>query len=245
MRLWELSKVIETMIHHGDTKTRRKLLRTLCLCVSVVMIPAAFAQQFTCKDGKCERILNGVAPATTRLRVSAHGPVTIAGGVSQELTFTVKVTVSARNEAEARRLLAPYGVRVQSDGVWTVLTAPGGAIMTDVTVRAPLLEAASISTTDGAVQAIGINGPLTIDTGAGAIAVDRIAGDCTLMTGGGRIDAGTLGGNLKCSTGAGPIAVSSVRGSALLTTKGGDILAHEAGGMVNAETVGGGVHIGT
>lgn len=215
------------------------------LCVSALSCGLTFAQQFTCKDGKCERVLNGVAPACSRLRINAHGPVTLVGGVSQNLSFTVKVTVNARNEAEARRLLLPYMVRVQSDGAWTVLSAPGGAIMTDVTVRAPALEAAAVTTSDGAVQAIGISGPLNVDTGAGAIAVDRIAGDCELLTGGGRIDAGQIGGSLKCSTGAGPIAVSSVRGSAILTTNGGDILAHEAGGMVRAETRGGGVHIGT
>jgi hypothetical protein len=209
------------------------------------MIPASFAQQFTCKEGKCERVLNGVAPPSSRLRVNAHGPVTVVGGVSQNIAFTVKVTVSARNEAEARRMLMPYAVRVQNDGTWTTLSAPGGAIMTDVTVRAPALDAAAISTSDGAVQAIGISGPLTVDTGAGPIAVDRIAGDCDLLTGGGRIDAGQIGGSLKCSTGAGPIAVSTVRGSAILTTNGGDIIAHEAGGMVRAETRGGGVRIGT
>jgi DUF4097 and DUF4098 domain-containing protein YvlB len=219
--------------------------RCLTVAALCLFLPAAIAQQFTCKDGRCERILNGTAPASPRLRVDAHGPVTLVSGVSQNLTFTVKVTVNARNEAEARRILLPYVVRVQSDGVWTVLTAPGGAILTDVTVRAPALEAAAIETSDGAVQAIGIAGPLTVDTGAGAIAVDRIGGDCNLMTGGGRIDVGQVGGSLKCSTGAGPIAVSSVHGSAILTTDGGDILAHEAGAMVHAETRGGGVHIGT
>ena len=232
-------------IPHRDAEARRRILRTLCLCVSAVIIPVSYAQQLTCKDGKCERVLNGVAPACSRLRVNAHGPVTLAGGVSQNLSFTVKVTVNARNEAEARRLLLPYVVRVQSDGAWTVLSAPGGAIMTDITVRAPALEAAAVSTSDGAVQAIGIAGPLNIDTGAGAIAVDRISGDCDLMTGGGRIDAGQIGGSLKGSTGAGPIAVSSVHGSAVLTTNGGDILAHEAGSTVRAETRGGAVHIGT
>jgi DUF4097 and DUF4098 domain-containing protein YvlB len=232
-------------MHYGDTETPKQILRTLCLFASVVFVPVSFAQPFTCKDGKCERVVSGVAPAGPRLRVNAHGPVTLVGGVSQNLSFTVKVTVNARSEAEARRLLQPYGVRVQSDGVWTVLTAPGGAIMTDVTVRAPLVEAAAISTTDGAVQVTGISGPVSVDTGAGAIAVDRIGGDCELMTGGGRIDAGQIGGSLKCSTGAGPIAVSSVRGSAILTTYGGDILAHEAGGTVQAETRGGAVHIGT
>jgi hypothetical protein len=219
--------------------------RSLTVAALFLCVVPAFAQQFTCRDGKCERVLNGVAPAASRLRVNAHGPVTLVGGVSQDIVFTVKVTVSARDEAEARRLLLPYAVRVQNNGIWTTLSAPGGAIMTDITVRAPALDAAAISTSDGAVQAIGISGPLTVDTGAGAIAVDRVAGDCDLLTGGGRIDAGQIGGSLKCSTGAGPIAVSSVRGSAILTTNGGDIVAHEAGAMVQAQTRGGGVHIGT
>jgi DUF4097 and DUF4098 domain-containing protein YvlB len=232
-------------VRRRDTETPRKPWRALCLCVSASILPAAFSQPLTCSNGRCERILNGTAPIASRLRVNAHGPVTLVGGAAPTFTFTVKVTVYARNEEEARRLLAPYAVRVQSDGAWTVLTAPGGSIMTDITLRTPALEGAVIATSDGPVQAVGVNGPLEVNTGAGAIAVDRIAGDCDLITGGGRIDAGQVGGTLKCSTGAGPIAVSSVRGAAILTTYGGDILAHEAGAMVRAETRGGGVHIGT
>jgi hypothetical protein len=206
---------------------------------------AAHAQQPACRDGKCEITLSGHAPACSRLRIVAHGPVTLEGGASQNLSYTVKLTVNAHSEAEARLLLRDYALRLQTAGALTVLSAPGGSVMTAVVVKAPRLEAASIATSDGAVRANGIAGRLGVETGAGAIAVDGIAGDCDLATGGGDIDAGQIGGDLKCHTGAGRITAAKVRGAVVVASDGGDIFAQEAGGMVRAETAGGGIHVGT
>ena len=58
--------------------------------------------------------------------MNAHGPVTLEGGVSKDLTYTIRLSVNARTEAEARRALQQYAVRVATQGAWTVLTAPGG-----------------------------------------------------------------------------------------------------------------------
>src|SRR4051794_16618961 len=102
------------------------------------LLPAA-AQQLVCKNAKCERTIYGTAPAGSRLRVSAHGPVTLEGGVSTNLTYTIRLSVDARTEAEARRALQQYAVRVSTQGGWTVLNAPGGVVMTAVTIKAPTL----------------------------------------------------------------------------------------------------------
>jgi len=212
------------------------------LCISAVGICAQL--QPACRDGKCEATIKGSIPACSRLRIVAHGPVTLEGGVSPHLSYTVKLTVSARTEVEARRLLRNYALRIQALGPWTLLTAPGGAVMTAVTVRAPRLTAAQIATSDGPVRAYGIAGPLGVDTGAGAIAVDRIAGSCNLSTGGGDIEVGQTGGDLKCHTGAGRITAAMVHGAAMLSSEGGDIVAQEAGGLVRAETRGGGIRVG-
>jgi DUF4097 and DUF4098 domain-containing protein YvlB len=214
------------------------------LAVVVALLPAS-AQQWTCKGGKCERMIYGSAPTGARLKVNAHGPVTLEAGAGRDLAYTVRLTVNARSEAEARRLLQNYAVRVDAQGGWTVLNVPGGAVMTNVTVKCPRLSAASVTTSDGSVNAAGVDGALDIDTGAGEVAIDRIGGDCKLTTGGGDIKVGQVGGALQCATGAGRIQVVRVKGAATLKTNGGDIVAREAGGNVHAETGGGGVHIGT
>src|SRR5271165_7570788 len=93
-------------------------------------LPLAGAQPgLTCKGGRCSKVISGVAPVRSQLRVNTHGPVTFEGGASGNLSYTVTVTVNARSEAEARRLLQRYNVRTVSEGLWTVFTAPGGAAM--------------------------------------------------------------------------------------------------------------------
>ncbi|HLK63877.1 MAG TPA: hypothetical protein VKU19_10590 [Bryobacteraceae bacterium] len=212
----------------------------------LAFLPFAGAQKgFTCKNGTCEKVIYGTAPAAARLRVNAHGPVKLQGGTSPNLQYVVTVTVSARTEAEARRWLQQYAVRVISQGDTTVLTAPNGPVVAAVLLKTPRLTGVEISTSDGAVEADGVDGPLEVDTGAGALTIDGIAGDCKLATGGGDVHVGKIGGSLRCTTGAGHITVGRVKGEAVLETIGGDIVAKETGGQIHATTGGGGVHIGT
>jgi DUF4097 and DUF4098 domain-containing protein YvlB len=212
----------------------------------LAFLPFAGAQRgMTCKNGNCEKVIYGTAPAGSRLRVNAHGPVTLEGGASTSLVYSVTVTVSARSETEARRFLQQYAVRVASQGATTVFTAPGGPVTAAVSLKTPRMSAVEISTSDGAVDASGVDGPLEVDSGAGALTVDSIRGDCKLVTGGGDVRVGQVGGALRCSTGAGHITVKKVNGEAVLETNGGDIVANQTGGQVHATTGGGGVHIGT
>jgi DUF4097 and DUF4098 domain-containing protein YvlB len=215
------------------------------ILVAFAWLPLAVAQQpVTCQNGKCTKLLRGSVAAAQRLRVNAHGPVTLEGGTSRVLTYTVKVAVSARTEAEARRLLQQYDLRVDQQGSWTVMTLPGGPVTSFLAIQSPRLAQAVISTTDG-VKAFGVDGPLDVDTLAGELTVDRVQGDVKLQTGGGDVHVGQVGGALRCSTGAGHITVKSVRGESVLETSGGDIVAGDLGGVVRAQTGGGGVHIGT
>lgn len=115
--------------------------------------------------------------------------------------------------------------------------------MSSAVIRAPRLVLASIITTNGAVDARGIDGALDVNSGAGALSCDRIRGDCKLITGGGDIHVGEVGGRLRCGTGGGHITVKTVGGQATLQTSGGDIEALQAGGAVTAETGAGEIHI--
>ncbi|MGA2721326.1 MAG: hypothetical protein ABSG79_02830 [Bryobacteraceae bacterium] len=205
---------------------------------------AAFAQQELTREGDVwVRTFSGAGPATPRLRVNAHGPVTLEGGVSQDLSYQVKVSVKTRTAAEALRVLERYAVRLAPQGDWLVLTVPGGPFLSAVSVKAPRLAAAAVSTSDGAVDVRGVDGALVVSTGGGELFVDRIRGDCKLFTGGGDVRVGQVDGSLECASGAGRITVGTVRGEAVLETEGGDIVATELGGPVRAQTRAGGIHI--
>src|SRR5215469_14582226 len=188
------------------------------------------------------RVYTGALPSAPRLRINGHGPVTLDAG-GHGFTYSIRVSVAARSEAEARRLFDRLPLHIVNQGDWVVLTAPGGPALAAVTVKGPRLAAANIVTSDGAVEASGIDGPCDIDTRAGEISVDRIKGACSLVTGGGAIKVGEVDGALRCTSGAGRIAVKTARGAAILYTYGGDIQADQIGGEVNAETVGGSIHI--
>lgn len=213
----------------------------ILLLLPLVAVPQSPGLQ---REGdRFARDFSGSAPAGRRLRINAHGPVTVQAGAAGSISYTVHLSVRARTEAEARKVMQRYNVRVTPQGEWVLLTAPGGPVVSTVTVKAPRLEHVVVSTSDGTVDASGIDGILEVDTGAGELVADRIGGECKLVTGGGDIRVGTVGGALRCSTGAGKIHVGRVRGAAILETVGGDITAADIGGTVRAETGGGGIHI--
>src|SRR5260370_24281884 len=118
------------------------------------------------------RDFSGSAPAGRRLRINAHGPVSVQAGNGRNISYTVHLSVRARTEAEARSVMQRYNVRVTPQGEWVVLTAPGGPVISAVTVRAPRLDYVVVSTSDCAVDAGGIAGSLEADTGAGQLPAD-------------------------------------------------------------------------
>jgi DUF4097 and DUF4098 domain-containing protein YvlB len=213
--------------------------------VALALLPlVAFAQQELTRQGDLwVRTHYGAGPAAPRLRVNAHGPVTLEGGVSLNVSYQVKLSVKTRTAAEALRLLDRYAVRLAPQGDWLVLTAPGGPFLSAVSVKAPRLAAAAVSTSGGAVDVRGVDGALVVDSGGGELFVDRVRGDCKLFTRGGDVRVGQVEGSLDCASGAGRITVGTVRGEAVLTTEGGDIVATEVGGRVRAQTRAGGIHI--
>jgi DUF4097 and DUF4098 domain-containing protein YvlB len=222
----------------------RRLGHSKALAAIVLLPLAVWPQQVVRESGMWTRTVTGTARSAPHLRVNSHGPVKLEGGASKELSYTVKLSVKVRSEAEARRILDRAVVRVVPQGEWVVLTTPGGAIMPSVVLKSGRLARAEISTSEGGVEVNGIDGTLSVDSGAGELACDRIRGDCKLVTGGGDIRVGQVDGWLHSTTGAGRIMVRTVRGEAVLETNGGDISANEVGGQVRAETGGGGVTIG-
>lgn len=82
---------------------RRSGHSNLPVLAVVAFLPLASSQPLARENGQWVRTISGSVPATARLRVNAHGPVTLEGGASRNLTYTVKITVSmraVRTEAE-------------------------------------------------------------------------------------------------------------------------------------------------
>jgi hypothetical protein len=221
---------------------RRSELSSLLVFAALVPLAAWAQQTLTCARGQCVQVIGGSARVGPQLRVTAHGPVTLEGGVGDELVYTARVTVRAANESEARRMLERFAVRVGAESGWSALSAPAGFAAV-LALRAPKLGAVSIGTSDGSVEASGIDGGLEVDSGAGPLAADRIRGNCRLNTRGGDIRAGDIGGTLSATTGEGAITVHSSGGESVLRTMWGDIVVGNAGGPVRAETGAGTVRI--
>jgi len=212
--------------------------------LAALLLPLAFAAQPALKReaGGWTRTYTATLPAAVRIRVNGHGPVSVTGG-GHIFSYTLKVKVAARTEAEARRILERVPPRVSAQGDSVLLTAPGGPIMSSLSIQAPRLTAVVIDTSDGDVTARGIDGTLAVDSRAGDLDVDRIGGQCNLVTGGGDVRVGEVAGALHCVTGGGRIIVNRARGEATLVTSGGDIVAGEMGAAVRAETGAGGIRI--
>ena len=222
---------------------RRSALFSVVVILGLLPPPSVSQQTGVTREGnRFVRDFYGNGPASRRLRINAHGPVTVQAGVSSNLQYTVRLSVKARTENEARSVLQQYSVHQEYRGDTVVLTAPGGPVISTVLVKTPRLEHVIVSTSDGAVEASGVDGSLEVDTGGGEINADRIRGDCKLVTGGGDIRVGACG-SLQCSSGAGRIQIGTIQGAAVMETVGGDISVNEVGGILRAETGGGGIHI--
>lgn len=222
---------------------RSELFKSL---VWLALLPsAACAQPWLTREGDLwVRTFHQTAPAKPRVHIISHGPVTLEGNVAAGFEYTVKVSVRARTHEQARMLLERAVPQAESHGDVFLLRTPGGIVETTVEMHGPRLQEAIISDSEGQVEVYGIDGPLSVDTGANLVRVDRIHGDCTLTTGGGDINVGTVDGFLHCSTVAGTITAKSVGGEAVLRTNGGDIRALRVNGRAHAETGGGTVQLG-
>jgi hypothetical protein len=187
-------------------------------------------------------------PARPRVRINAHGAVTLQGHAlqgpaSKNIIVQVKIGVRARDAEQARRMLEGLGIVRQFVGDLLVLSTPGERAVSSVTMLAPGLDAADIQTSDGAVEAYDVDGRLVVRTGANLVKVDRIHGDCDLHSGGGDIQIGKVDGDARGTTIAGSIRADFVGGETYFKTNGGNIDAQKLGGKVYVDTGGGTVHV--
>ena len=118
---------------------RRSGLFSARAALALLPLLACEQPELTRQGDSWVRTFSGAAPAAPRLRVNAHGPVTLPGGVSPKVSYQVQVSVKAPTAAQALRVLDGYAVRLAPQGDWLVLTAPGGPFLSALSVTAPRL----------------------------------------------------------------------------------------------------------
>ncbi len=218
------------------------------ILVSVLINMALGAEPALTRDGKYwVEVRSGSEPLAgqARLRITSRGPITINGAAQDELSYTLKIRVKAANEAEARRLMNAFSVRVAKQGAgYAYMIVQRGEGMADLQVKVPRTTAdTSIATSEGAVAFYDLNGAVRAETGGGTVNCDRIRGNVVARTAGGDISIGAIEGTANCRTAGGKITANVVRGEATFETGGGDIAAHEVGGLVHAVTMAGSIRI--
>jgi DUF4097 and DUF4098 domain-containing protein YvlB len=247
----------------------KKLLQVAGL--ALLAAPFAWAQQGQVHrdGGGWMQELNGFLAAARNLRVKVDsGSVTVNGGSSPGISYTVKTRSFASSEERARREFDSYKINayVRGDTAWIVAEWEGGPphkFSGNFTITVPRsVDLAKIETDGGDVTATDIDGRVETESGGGAIHVDDIGGSVNAETGGGTIEADHTGGDLSLHTGGGSIRIDSAKGKitaesgggsvivvsgmhgAALETGGGSIQVEKCNGRVKASTGGGSIELG-
>lgn len=91
---------------------------------------------------------------------------------------------------------------------------------------------------------LGPTGPLQLNTSAGHVSVESVAGDAEVTTGSGRIRIGEIKGRATIKNSDGNTDIGTIGGEARVRSANGDIALDRAGGGVNAKTANGAVRVG-
>ncbi|WP_158888652.1 DUF4097 family beta strand repeat-containing protein [Amycolatopsis anabasis] len=87
-------------------------------------------------------------------------------------------------------------------------------------------------------------GALRLDTAAGHVTVDGVAGNAEIHTGSGKVRVGEIEGTAVVKNSNGDIEIEAVTGDARARSANGDIAIDRAGAGVDAKTANGGIRLG-
>ncbi|GAA0391572.1 DUF4097 family beta strand repeat-containing protein [Microbispora corallina] len=87
-------------------------------------------------------------------------------------------------------------------------------------------------------------GPLRLDTSAGHVTADGIAGDAEISTGSGKVQIGEVEGAAVVKNSNGDITIDAVTGDVRVRAANGDIHVERAGAGVDAKTANGSIRLG-
>ncbi|WP_327113026.1 DUF4097 domain-containing protein [Nocardia sp. NBC_01730] len=91
---------------------------------------------------------------------------------------------------------------------------------------------------------LGRTGPLRLNTSAGNVSVEGVAGDAEVTTGTGRIRIGEIEGSATIKNSNGDTDIGTIGGEARVRSANGDIALGRVGGGVNTKTANGAIRVG-
>jgi hypothetical protein len=185
-----------------------------------------------------------------RIEVHAQGGIVVRESPDNRLsyTFTQRIPVGTRTEAQAqqllgggllRRVLLPNGAMV------VVADGSSGNVTTTLELGVPRhFSFAGLEVKYGGdISVYDFRGNVEAITPSGSIRGDRIHGSVSAKTGSGEIRFGTVEGSMECFTTAGSITIESVGGGVDCQTGGGQTTVKQAGGPVTLHADGGDISV--
>ncbi len=157
------------------------------------------------------------------------GSVVVRGDGGSEIRYVVRERSRTSSESDARKQLESYKVTayIRGETAWIVGDWQGrrpNKFSADFTIIVPHdIELAKVDTGAGAVELQSIAGRVEATSGGGAVRIDGIGGSAGAETSGGSVEIGTVGGDVAARTGGGSIVIHSVKGKIAAETGGGSI----------------------
>ncbi len=212
---------------------------------------------------------SGFAPLSRVVKVMMSvGAIHLEGGEQEQISYLVRERCVRSTQEAARKIFDQFRVfstrkadatLIQGDWVGGKDTSELSA---DVFVQVPRsVDAVALNAHEGSITVRAIRAKLDVETAAGNIDLDQIAGAVKAHTSGGFITAGKLNGDAQLRSGAGNVQAKEIGGRATLWTAGGlaslgsarwcsletlagNIAVQHCGGDLRAVSGGGSIDIG-
>jgi hypothetical protein len=184
-----------------------------------------------------------------RIEVHAQGGIVVRESPDNRLlyTFTQRIPVGTRTEAQAQQLLGGGLLIRRFINATMVVVADGssGNVTTTLELNVPRhFNFAGLEVKYGGdISVFDFRGNVDAGTPSGSIRGDRVHGSVRAKTGGGEIRFGSIDGSMECFTIAGSITIDSVGGSVDCTTGGGETNVRQALGKVVLHADGGDISV--
>jgi hypothetical protein len=190
----------------------------------------------------------GSLPAGREFRAFTDlGSVQVVGNPGQ-VTWVVRMRSFAGTEELARRQFAQWRIsanRVRDAVVLESKLAGGNPnrLTADIVVQVPRqTEVVKVETRAGSLSFNAIAGSVIGITGGGGVKLDDISGPVKITSGGGIMEAGSVGSDLYLQNGGGNVTVERVNGQVTVKTGGGRVRIGTSGGT-SIETGAGNIEV--
>jgi len=212
--------------------------RAIAFCAAVAFVSTASRAQtqqpgtkFYQQGTQWVEEFSGFAPLSHMLKIMMSvGAIHVEGGGQDEISYTVRKRCMRSTQEVARKIFDQFRVFTAKKTDATIIQGDwfGGKdvndLMADLFVQVPRsVDAVAVNAKEGNVTVKAIRARLDIDTSAGNIDLDQIAGAVKAHTSGGFVTAGTLLGDAQLKSGAGNVQARAISGKATLWTAGGTV----------------------